>query len=111
MKQLRFRETNSDIFEAVRDGKKKVETRAATPKFTDIKIGDNIELICGKDKFVKSVKKVEIFKTVSELLKKNKVEEINPEIKSEKELEEMYLSFPDYEEKIKKYGLIAFELI
>lgn len=111
MKKLNFSEINRDIFEAVRDGRKKIETRAATPKFVGIKTGDNIELICGKDSFVKQVKKAEIFKTIPQMLNKYKVEEINPQVKLIKELEEMYLSFPDYEEKIKKYGLIAFELI
>ena len=35
--QLQFRAENRDIFEAIRAGVKKVETRAATEKFRDIK--------------------------------------------------------------------------
>ena len=106
MKQLRFREAHRDIFEAIRKGKKKVETRAATSRYFDIKAGDGIKLICGKDHLTKRIKKVEIFKTILEMLKKYKVKEINPSVKSAKELEKMYHSFPSYKEKIKKYGLI-----
>jgi ASC-1-like (ASCH) protein len=111
MKQLEIRDINKDIFEAIRDGKKKVETRAATPKYSDIKSGDRVDFVCGNESFVKQIKKVETFKTISEMLDKYEVEEINPKIRSEKELEDMYYSFPNYKEKIEKYGLIAFELI
>ena len=30
---LRFRAVNRDIFDAIRNGKKKIETRAGSPKF------------------------------------------------------------------------------
>lgn len=110
MLKLKFREVNRDIFEAIRSGRKKVETRAATDKYRLIKPGDKVVFICGKDKFEKAVRRAEVFKTISGLLKKYKVKQINPKLKSEKELREMYFSFPNYKEKIKKYGLIALEL-
>ncbi len=111
MTKLNFYEVNRDIFEAICDGRKKIETRAAAQKFLDIKEGDIIELVCGKDTIIKQVKKVESFKTISDLLKKYKVQEINPVLKTSKELEEMYYSFPNYKEKIEKFGIIVFELI
>ncbi|MBI5913245.1 hypothetical protein HY839_02260 [Candidatus Azambacteria bacterium] len=43
--RLKFRAKNRDIFEAIRDGRKKVETRAATEKFRDIKSGDTVTLV------------------------------------------------------------------
>lgn len=108
--QLRFRTVDKDIFEAIKNGRKNVETRAATARYKNIKKGDALTLVCGKDKFQKIIKTVKTFKTIRALLKKYKPSEINPNLKSAKELEEMYNSFPGYREKIKKSGLIALEL-
>lgn len=107
---LKVRSENRDIFEAIRDGQKKIETRAATDKYRKIKAGDKITFVCGKQVFTKQVKRVCLFKTIAALLKKYKVEQINPVLKSAKALREMYYSFPRYREKLKKYGLIVFEL-
>jgi len=38
--QLRFRQVNKDIFEAIKSGEKKIETRAATEKFRGVSAGD-----------------------------------------------------------------------
>jgi ASC-1-like (ASCH) protein len=108
--KLKFRVVNRDIFEAIRDGKKPVETRAATVKYAGIKAGDMVEFICGKDKFTKPVKCAGIFKSITDLVKKYKPEEINPNIKTIDELEKMYYSFPGYKEKIEESGIIAIEL-
>ena len=118
---LRFRAVNRDIFDAIRDGHKRVETRAATKRYADIKSGDGIVLVCGRNKLEKLVKRAVIFKTIPALLHKYNVRDIyphtkdfgvgvNPNTASEKELREIYYSFPGYKEKIKKYGLIAIEL-
>ncbi len=108
--QLRFREINRDIFEAIKNGKKKIETRAATIRFRNIKDGDTIKLVCGKENYKKQVLKAEFFKNIKEILKIYKPEDINPKIHSNRELERMWCSFPNYKEKIKKYGLIALKL-
>ena len=107
---LRFRQINRNTFEAIRNGKKKVETRAATTKYADIKKDDMVKFVCGSSSFIRKVKKVQKFKTVDLMLKKYKVKDINPFIKTKEELLEKYYSFPGYKEKIKRYGLIAFEL-
>ena len=101
---------NRDIFLAIKNGWKKIETRAASKKFSAIKTGDKLILICGKEKIERKVKRVRVFKTIKTLLKKYKPQEINPKAFSEKDLTKMYCSFPGYKEKIKKYGLIAIEL-
>jgi ASC-1-like (ASCH) protein len=109
MKILRFREINRDIFEAIKNGTKSVETRAASPKFSGVKAGDVLVFKCGKDKFEKTVKKAKLFKGVKEILKDYRIKQINPYFHSADELEKMYKSFPGYVQKIKKYGLIAIE--
>lgn len=107
---LRFRAVNRDIFLAIKNNKKKIETRAASKKFRAIKIGDKIILICGKEKIERYAKKIKVFKTIKALLRKYKPRQINPKTFSEKEITKMYYNFPGYKEKIKKYGLIAMEL-
>ncbi len=107
---LKFRAADRNIFEAIRQGRKKVETRAATTRYKDIKTGDTVILACGKEKFKKIIRSVKIFKTISAMLQKYSIKDINPDITTEEELQNLYFSFSGYKEKIKKYGLIAIEL-
>lgn len=109
-KIVKFRTINHDIFAAIKDGSKSVETRAATAKYQGVKIGDTLILICGREKIKKEVKSVEFFKTIDALLKKYKPQTINPKLHSIKEAKEMWFSFPGYKEKIKKFGLVAWRL-
>ena len=107
---LRIRGADKDIFDALKKGKKKVETRAATSKDRAIKAGDIFVFVCGNRKLKKRVCAASVFKTPAILLKKYKVKDINPDLKTEKELKDMWLRFPGYAEKIKKHGLIAVKL-
>ncbi len=107
---LRFRAVNKDIFLDIKTGKKTVETRAASEKYSDIKDGDLIILVCGKDRFEKKIKRAKIFKTIGALLKVYSLKKIMPKINSEKEWRKALYTYPNYKEKIKKFGLIALEL-
>lgn len=107
---LRFRAVNRDIFEAIKSGKKKIETRAATERYRKIGQGDKVCLVCGREKFIKQVVAARVSKSIPALLKKYQPSQINPKIKTEAGLRKMCYSFPGYREKIKKLGLIAFEL-
>ena len=104
---LRFRQTDRGIFDDIHSGKKRVETRAATVKYKNIKPGDVVVFVCGEDKFEKIVKSVRVFKDIKSLLKSHKVREIAPQLVAEGDLIKMYHSLPGYEEKILKFGLIA----
>ena len=106
---LRFRAVNRDTFEAIRDGSKKVETRAASVKYQNIKAGDIIVFSCGKDRFQKIVKSSLTFKTIAALLRKYKFKDIEPKAVTAQELYDAYYSYTGYREKIKKFGLIALE--
>lgn len=107
---LKFRKINEDIFNAIANGTKKIETRAATPGYMEIKKGDTLTLICGKKRIKKHVKKAEHFRTINLLFKKYKPEMINPKIHSIEESKKMWLSFPKYKEKLKKFGLVVWHL-
>lgn len=107
---LRFRTVNKDIFEAIASGRKKIETRAASSKYRNIKANDVVTLVCGSKRMNKTVKKAEHFSSIGAILKKYKPEAINPKTRTEKEAKDMWHSFPGYKEKIKEFGLIAITL-
>lgn len=107
---LRFRAVNRDIFNAIKTGGKTIETRAATPKYANLKKGDRIVFVCGKSKFTKEIGNAYKFKSINILVKKYRPSAINPNCTTKKELEEMYFSFSNYKEKIKKFGIIALSL-
>jgi len=108
--RLIFAEANRDIFEAIRDGRKKVETRAASLKYRAIQPDDILNLVCGGESVEKKVIQVKIFKNIPDLLASYTVAQINPNVNSRKELEDLYHSFSGYTEKIAAFGLIAMEL-
>jgi len=107
---IKFRAADKDIFEAIRTGKKKIETRAGTVKNAKIQKGDLLFFSCGKEKFERKVKGVESFASIDDLLQKYKPKQINPKLKTVEETYTMYYSFPGYKDKIKEFGIIAFAL-
>jgi ASC-1-like (ASCH) protein len=107
---LRFRSVNKDIFFAIKEGRKKIETRAATEKYRKIEVDDTLKFTCGKMSFKKKAKKITHFSSVRALLKNYAPNEINPNARSENELRRMYYTYPEYKEKIRKYGIVAWEL-
>ena len=113
MYTLLFNKNNKNSissFVAIRAGIKKIETRSPGVRYRNIKEGDKLEFRCGGEKFLKKIKKVQKFNTIDEMLKVYKVKDIMPNLSTKAEIEEVYYSYPNYKEKIKKYGLIAMEL-
>lgn len=104
---LRFRSINRDIFNAIKSGKKKIETRAGSMKYRSISKGDIAVLVCSKSKFEMKINLVQKFSSIKALLRKYKPFDINPKIKTAAELQKMYSSFPGYDQKIRKYGLVV----
>lgn len=105
---LRFREIDRDKFNKIVLGKKSIETRAATIKYKTVNIGDNLIIVCGKSKIKKEVKNIEHYKNVEEMLQKIDYIKVFPDAKSIKDVTKAYNSFPEYEEKIKTNGILAF---
>lgn len=107
--RLRFAADNRETWGFIKSGKKKVETRAGTVKYMKVQKGDTLILCCVKDHLEKRVKNVTHVKTISGLLKKYNPGIINPGAKTLKDMEAMYFSYPGYKEKIKEFGILAFE--
>ena len=108
---LRFNIKNLDTFRDIKSGKKKVETRAATERYNKIQKGDILVLVCGKERIEKEIIEAKHFKNLPGLLKTYSIGLIMPgRAKTLKEAQKIYFSYPGYEEKIKKFGLMAFKL-
>jgi ASC-1-like (ASCH) protein len=107
---LDFREVNRDTFDLICSGGKSIETRAAVDKYADIAEGDTIIFSCGVDTCTKKVLTVEKFPSINAIFEKYTPQEINPTWKSEQDGRDAWESFPNYTEKIEKFGLIALTL-
>ncbi len=107
---LRFREVDRDGFNDIEEGRKTVETRAATPKYRKISMGDTLVITCGKDKVEKLVNYTWIFADIADMVKAIDLKAIMPRVSSVDEAKKVYNGFTGYKEKIKQHGLMAFEL-
>lgn len=107
---LVFASEHKETFESIRTGKKKIETCAASFKYRNIKAGDTVTLSCDGEKFQKDVIQVTHFKTLDALFAVFKPSQIKPGAESIEEMVRMYHDFPDYEEKIARFGILAIEL-
>ncbi len=107
---LKIREQDRINFDLIKSGEKTIETRAGTDKFRKIKAGDILILKCGKDRLEKKVIRTYYFETIEALVKTLDLKKIMPFVSSVEQAKQVWYSFPNYEQKIKKYGLVAFEL-
>ena len=107
---LRFREIDKKNFDQVKNGSKPVETRAATVKYQPIKVGDKLVFVCGKEKFEREVVSKRHFQSIDEMITEIPYTNIMPNVNSVEELKAAYHSYNGYEEKIREFGLFAFEL-
>lgn len=106
---LRIRKVDKFVFDSIKNGKKTIETRAATDKYRKIKVGDILVFICGNERLEKGVEKTSYFKSVDEMVKSIDFKKVMPFVDSIKEVKKIYFSFPNYEEKINRVGLAAFK--
>jgi ASC-1-like (ASCH) protein len=105
-----IRAVDRRVFEALRDGTKKVETRAGSPRYQHVAAGDTAIFDCGEDRITKKIVAVRQFPDVHALVDHYGVQAITPWLETEQEQTQMYHSFPGHRERIARYGLIAMEL-
>ena len=110
--------TPNDIFEAVKSGKKTIETRPRNKKsscdYSNIKVGDTLVMQSNDtgERIEKTVMFLHIYNSVEDLAKNEPVEKILPGTKSPKELIEIFETLKKkwgkrYKEKVEKYGIVA----
>jgi ASC-1-like (ASCH) protein len=107
---LKFNIADKKNFLEIKGGLKVIETRAATPKYREVKKGDVLIVMCGRQRLEKKVKRVRMFRSIGAMVKVIPRQEIMPSIKSMTEMREAYYGYTNYREKLKKYGVIAFDI-
>ena len=107
---LRFRAVDKKNFDEVKNGSKPIETRAATVKYKPIEVGDTLIFVCGKERLSKKVIKKHHFPSIDAMIEKIPYKQVMPSVKSVEEMKKAYSSYSGYDEKIKEFGIFAFEL-
>lgn len=107
---LRFRAVDKRNFDALCDGRKAVETRAATKRYRGIQAGDQVKVTCGKESVKKEVVAVEIFPSIEAMAEAIPFKNIMPYAETLDEVRNEYYGYPGYKEKIAEYGLVALTL-
>ena len=107
---LRFRKEDHDIFAAIRDGRKRVETCAATVKYARLEPGETLAFACDGERFERTIAAVSHFASVDALLEGYTPAQLHPGITTAEEVRAMYRGFPGYDAKIARYGIVAIEL-
>ena len=107
---LIFREVDRERFEEVRSGLKAIETRAGAEKYQAVQVGDEIKFKCGGDIFEKKVIKKYHWPTIEAMLAEVPLKRVMPELDTIEQAKARYASYPNYTEKIEKYGILGFEL-
>lgn len=104
----------NDIFEAVKNGIKTIETRPATEKYLGIGVGDRLTLVSleTSETCERKVSYVHKYKTVEEMGENEEVSKIVPGVKTKEELVEVFEEFKkkwgkEYAEKLEKFGIVA----
>jgi ASC-1-like (ASCH) protein len=107
---LRLRARDKGIFEQICSGEKSVETRAATKKYRDVAAGDVLVFVCDGHQIEKEIQKLEHFPSIDALFKEIPLKSVMPDATTLEDAKKVYASFPGYEEKIAKEGIMAFWL-
>lgn len=107
---LKFRAVDKINFENVRNGVKAIETRAATTKYQPIAVGDTLVFSCDGEKFSKTITKKYHWPSVDAMVEEIDFKKVMPTVNSVEEMKKRYASYPDYDEKIREFGLLGFEL-
>lgn len=108
--RLVLRASDQEIFDQIKSGEKSIETRAATTRYAKIQAGDELEFVCGQDKVIKAILAVVRYDTVESIFQSADWSRVMPGVDSLDEAKRIYYSYPGYEDKIDRHGLIALYL-
>lgn len=107
---LRFRSTDKKVFEALCSGLKSVETRAATPRYQKMAVGDAVKITCGPETIEKTIASVRVYPSIEALFNEVPLSDVMPFAASIEEAQKEYYGYTGYKEKIAQYGLMALKL-
>lgn len=105
--RLVFRASDRAEFQTIADGRKTIETRAATPKYRKVAVGDELVIRCGTEEVTRVVKRVEIYFSIDELLAGVGLNNVMPLVENVEQAKQEWYSYPGYRDKIAQHGLVA----
>ena len=94
-------------------GKKTTEARVAIPMFKNWEQGDTIRFFSRRNPKIEVITKIvekNYYKTFREMLENEEVEALIPGVRNIDEAEKQYLKIPNYAEREKQHGVLAFKL-
>lgn len=107
---LTFRATDKINFDTIKDGRKPIETRAATVKYKDMRSGDVLAISCAGETVEKEIKQVRHFASIDEMFAEVPLHSVMPLAETIEDAKKEYYSYPGYREKIAEHGLVALYL-
>jgi len=107
---LRFRIVDRKNFDAIKRGLKKIETRAGSPRYQGIEKGYVLTIACGKERIARRVVNARRFKSVDALMRAVPFRDIMPWAPTKAAAREAWYGYPGYEERLKKFGIVAWNL-
>jgi len=113
-----------NVYDDLVSGRKKIETRAPEPdkpekNYESMSLDDILAFHAVDDKFKKidelpilkfSVSSIRKYPCIKTLLANEGIKNVLPNASSVEEAIKVYYSFPEYKERIEKYGLVAIGL-
>lgn len=107
---LRFRAVDKAGFDAVRDGRKTIETRAATVRYQKVQPGDVLIFTCGDERIEKEVQVVAHHDSIEALFASVPLTQVFPDLQTSEQAQSIYYGYPGYREKIARHGILAWTL-
>ena len=107
---LRIREEDRAIFAALVDGSKRIETRAASPKYRDLKEGDTLIFSCGADRLETTIARAYRWPSIVAMFGDIAYTDVFPDAVSVDDAASRWDAFPGDAEKIRAYGLVGWEM-
>ena len=73
-------------------------------------MGDTLVISCGGEQVEKEVRHVSIYDSIDSLLANENLHDVMPLVADEAEARKVWRSYPGYDEKIAKYGIVAWQI-
>lgn len=99
-------------FSLIRDGRKTVEGKKGSPKWTHLKAGDWVSFVNNNESFLVKIIGINRYDSLEEFLKTETLERVLPGVKTIEQGKRIYMSPPINwtQEEIDKYGILAIQL-
>ncbi len=100
-KNTRFMRIYRKYFKLIQDGRKKIEVRVGYSSMRNIKTGQFINFVCQNEECLTRVTNIKEYRSFKEMFENEVASEINPDLPTVQQLEEISKIFPPHKEKLR----------